>query len=224
MGEHLPGGPPVPLGGLRAAGAGPRGRVPFGHMGEDPTERPGADKTDDRAATERPTVHVRRRLTVSEAAAELGISAEAVRSRVKRGTLRSVKESGTVYVLLSAPVVGDRMRPGHDQTTTGHDQTSDRSPAEPDRSDDRTALIESLQDQVSYLRDQLDAERSANRENRRLLAAALERIPQLETSRDEPRAPESASEGAERVEDRTDVAEAQEGVERRSWWRRLFWA
>ncbi len=33
-----------------------------------------------------------RRLTVSEAAGRLGISAEAVRSRLKRGTLRSVKD------------------------------------------------------------------------------------------------------------------------------------
>ena len=43
------------------------------------------------------------------------------------------------------------------------------------------ALVESLQDQVSYLREQLAAERRANDENRRLLLAALERIPsQLE--------------------------------------------
>lgn len=212
----------MPLGELRAAGAGPHGRVPFGGMGEDPTERPGADRTDDRAATERPTVHVRRRLTVSEAADELGISAEAVRSRVKRGTLRSVKESGTVYVLLSAPAVGDRVRPGYDQTTTEQDQTSDRASPELDQSHDQAALIESLQDQVSYLRDQLDAERSANRENRRLLAAALERIPALESPRDEPQAPETGSESPEGV-DAPDWGEgAQEASERRSWWRRFF--
>jgi len=43
-------------------------------------------------------------------------------------------------------------------------------------------LVECLRDQVSYLRDQLDQEREANRENRRLLAAALERIPELEAA------------------------------------------
>jgi len=43
-----------------------------------------------------------RKLSVSEAAAALGISAEAVRSRVKRGTLQSVKEGASVYVLLEA--------------------------------------------------------------------------------------------------------------------------
>jgi hypothetical protein len=42
------------------------------------------------------------RLTVPEAARQLGISPEAVRNRLSRGTLRSVKESGTVYMLLEA--------------------------------------------------------------------------------------------------------------------------
>src|SRR5687768_1507843 len=46
----------------------------------------------------------RRRVTVSEAADILGITAEAVRTRIKRGRLDSVKDppkpGGTVYVLL----------------------------------------------------------------------------------------------------------------------------
>ena len=50
-------------------------------------------------------------------------------------------------------------------------------------------LVESLQDQVKYLREQLDAEREATRENRRLLAAALERIPELEAPPDTPPEP-----------------------------------
>ena len=43
---------------------------------------------------------VQTRVTVAEAAQLLSLSAEAVRSRVQRATLRSVKENGTVYVLL----------------------------------------------------------------------------------------------------------------------------
>jgi hypothetical protein len=39
---------------------------------------------------------------VAEAADALGISAEAVRMRVRRGTLRSEHVEGTVYVLLDA--------------------------------------------------------------------------------------------------------------------------
>src|SRR5918998_5601734 len=41
-----------------------------------------------------------RRLTVPQAAQALGITESAVRGRLKRGTLRSHRESGTVYVVL----------------------------------------------------------------------------------------------------------------------------
>jgi hypothetical protein len=86
-----------------------------------------ADRTTDRML----------RLTVPEAAGAMGISAEAVRQRIKRGTLTTEKDaSGTVY----------------------------------------------------------SEERTANRENRRLLAAALERIPAIEEAPSEPRdAPETGS-------------------------------
>jgi outer membrane biosynthesis protein TonB len=116
---------------------------------------------------------VRRRVAVSEAADILRITAEAVRTRIKRGKLDSVKDppqrGGTVYVLLE----DDQTRPNIGPTSQGKDQTADQT--RPD------ALIESLLDQVAYLREQLAAERRANDENRRLLLAALERIPpQLE--------------------------------------------
>jgi excisionase family DNA binding protein len=42
-----------------------------------------------------------RRLTVAQAADVLGISDDAVRSRIKRGTLRAVRESGRVFVVLA---------------------------------------------------------------------------------------------------------------------------
>jgi hypothetical protein len=57
---------------------------------------------DDRTATEQGPG--RRRVTVAEASEILGITAEAVRTRIKRGKLDCVKEpsdsTGTVYVLL----------------------------------------------------------------------------------------------------------------------------
>jgi hypothetical protein len=40
------------------------------------------------------------RLTVAQAAAALGITEGAVRSRIKRGTLATAKEGGNVFVLL----------------------------------------------------------------------------------------------------------------------------
>jgi hypothetical protein len=102
---------------------------------------------------------------VAEAANALGITVDAVRSRVKRGTIDYERKGGRVYVLLGT----DEARPGRDQDT---DQVSDQGARE---SEDRTAEL------ITTLREQLQAERQAHAEARRLLAAALERIPpQLE--------------------------------------------
>jgi hypothetical protein len=99
-----------------------------------------------------------RRTTVAEAAEVLGISAEAVRGRIRRGTLPVEREGGTVYVLLS------------DQ---GGDRTiADQSPAITDRTD---LLIVELQDRVRSLEE-------ANRENRRIIAALTQWIPELPPS------------------------------------------
>jgi hypothetical protein len=144
------------------------------------------------------------RLTVAQAAVSLGITEGAVRSRIKRGTLPTVKESGTVYVVL---VNG---------TSEANQSTNTDEPS--GGPSDQSGLVESLQDQISYLRDQLEAEREAGRRKDHLLAAALERIPAIESpeTRD---SPETAPEG----EGRGDAPlEQQEPVEQRSWWRRFF--
>jgi hypothetical protein len=49
-----------------------------------------------------------RRLTVTQAADQLGISEGAVRNRIKRATLRAEREAGRVYVLLSGAASSDR--------------------------------------------------------------------------------------------------------------------
>src|SRR5215210_5885019 len=114
---------------------------------------------------EDPGRDTRRRLSVAEAADALGITVDAVRSRVKRGTIDHERKGGRVYVLLGA----DEARPGYDQDT---DKVSDQGARE---SEDRTAEL------ITTLREQLQAERQAHAEARRLLAAAMERIPpQLE--------------------------------------------
>jgi excisionase family DNA binding protein len=43
---------------------------------------------------------IQQRLTVKEAADALGISSDAVRTRIQRGTLRSIHERGRVWVVL----------------------------------------------------------------------------------------------------------------------------
>jgi hypothetical protein len=148
---------------------------------------------DDRPLTER-------RTTVAEAAEILGISAEAVRGRIRRGTLPVERDGGTVYVLLEGD---DHARTTADQPRTTADQPGDRT----------DLLIAELQDRVRSLEE-------ANRENRRLLAAALERIPpQLEAPPEPAESPETATDG----EADPRPGGVQEGAQR-PWWRRWFGA
>src|SRR5215208_3382800 len=123
---------------------------------------------------EDPGRDTRRRLTVAEAADALGITVDAVRSRIKRGTIEHERKGGRVYVLLGV----DESRPGYDQDT---DQGGDQGTTAPE---DRTAEL------IATLQEQLQAERQAHGEARRLLAAALERIPALEAPEGGPGSPE----------------------------------
>jgi hypothetical protein len=142
---------------------------------------------------------------VAEAADALGITVDAIRSRVKRGTIAHERKGGRVYVLLGA----DESRPGHDQDT---DQGGDQGTTAPE---DRTAEL------IATLQEQLQAERQAHAEARRLLAAALERIPAIEAPQEASESPETVEGAPERTEPRPATGGAQEGVQR-PWWRRMF--
>jgi hypothetical protein len=141
------------------------------------------------------------RLTVPEAARQLGISPEAVRNRLSRGTLNSVKESGTVYVLLET-----------DRTRHTDDMPDDIS------SDIPQALVGELHSRIESLERQLEQANERDRENRRIIAALTSRIPAIE-------APSEGRESPETVEEeehpRPDASGAQERVQR-PWWRKVF--
>ena len=140
----------------------------------------------------------RRRLTVHDAAQALGISEDAVRMRVKRGTLRAEREGRRLYVLLTPDL------------TTDPTQT---------RTDE---LIAELRDRVRSLDAQLDQERQAHAEARRIIAGLVERIPAIEAPEGETReSPETVEAEPERGEPRPDAPGAQEGAQR-PWWRRVF--
>jgi hypothetical protein len=145
---------------------------------------------------------------MAEAAEVLGTTKEAVRMRVRRGALESEKGAdGRVYVWVVDDQVGDRAF-DHPRAEAG------------------AALVEELRDRVRYVERQLEAERQAHAEARRLLAAALERIPAIEAPTSEatkPReAPTEATEQPGRVEPQPAVGGAQEGSQRVPWWRRIF--
>jgi len=146
------------------------------------------------------TVGRTRRLTLRDAAQVLGISKEAVRKRVKRGTLPSdVGEDGRRYVYLDA----------------GGDAGAPRGGAVPGPYDPRDELI-------ATLKEQLEAERNAHAETRRIAYTLAQRVPELAPPRDEPRAPETDAEEPEATDTPTGQVDRETGVQRRSWWRRWF--
>ena len=133
------------------------------------------------------------RLTVPEAAEALGVTSEAVRTRIQRGTLRSAREGGRVFVLLD----------------------SDRTQPNTDRTSDQTTLVGELRDRVAFLEAELKIRTEENRRKDHLLAAALERIPAIEA----PESPETPSEAGPNAQA---PSEPETPAEVRPWWRRVF--
>ncbi len=143
------------------------------------------------------------RVSVAEAAQRLGISKDAVRQRLRRHTIEYERDDqGNVYVLLSP-----------ERTTQDAGANAGAYSI-----DDVRALVDALQNQIDQLGRQLDDANEANRENRRLLAAALERIPALEASQETRDAPENAAE----PRPSTETPASDTGQPRTSWWRRWF--
>ena len=142
---------------------------------------------------------------MAEAADALGITVDAVRSRVKRDTIDYVREGGRVYVLLDT----DESRPGQDQDT---DQVGDQG---------TTAAEDRTDELIATLREQLQAERQAHAEARRIIAGLVERIPAIEAPQEPAEASETVEEEPERAQPRPTTVESQEAVQR-PWWRRMF--
>jgi excisionase family DNA binding protein len=148
------------------------------------------------------------RLTVVEAAERLGVKEQAVRKRIARGTLHHTKdEDGRVYVYL------------------GPSDTNAKPEAEGNSTDDGTdtyTLIRSLEDQVGYLRREVEDWKDESRRKDAILMSLTQRIPELEAPREPRDTPQAAPEAPEGSEHRPATGGAQEGTERRSWWRRWF--
>ena len=195
----------------------------FEHQ-EDPT----FDQTGDRISPQRTkdqtdegqNQHPTQRVTVAEAARILGTSAEAVRMRVKRGSLKSTKIKNTVYVLLSPEQTG----PTRYQTSRSGPATTNQTA---DQTDDRTALLESLRSQVEFLQEELKRREEVHvEENRRkdtIIAQLTQRIPELEAPSERRDTFVTSSETASEEADKASIPpEQQEPSQRRSWWRQFF--
>ena len=141
---------------------------------------------------------------MQEAAEALGTSVDAVRMRARRGSLLSEKDpDGRVYVWVD----------------------SDESETKPRLNGESTVLIAAKDETIRVLHEQLEAEREAHREARRIIAGLVQRIPELEAPQEPLGGPENAGEVPERSEPRSAAGGAPEGAERprrRSWWREFF--
>jgi excisionase family DNA binding protein len=134
------------------------------------------------------------RITVAEAAEVLGITRDAVYKRVERNKIRYERDAdGQLYVYVE------------------QSEASQRQGVQSESS----ALTSALEARIESLERQLEAERGSSAELRRLLAAALERIPpQLEAPERPPESPETATE--------EEAGPRPQSEERVSWWRRMF--
>ncbi len=183
------------------------------------------DQTNVQPTTDQPTSETTdQRVTVADAALLLGLSEDAVRSRLRRGTLRrETGRDGTVFVVLGTDRPASYQRPTDNRSTN---QQNDRQTA--GQSIDshvdsrggsetyRDELVEALRDEVAHLRDQLDRERDASAELRRIVAGLVQRVPELEAAPEPRNAPKTASEGMANSDD------VPSEPERVSWLRRLL--
>ena len=141
------------------------------------------------------------RLTVAEAASALGISQDAVRKRIARGTISHDRdESGRVFVYLAPS-----------ETVHKVDQDTAQDAASKTVQD---TYIRSLEDQIAFLRGELERKDA-------ILLNLTERIPELEAPSEPRESPQTVEEEPERAEPRPVTVESQESVQR-PWWRRMF--
>jgi hypothetical protein len=132
-------------------------------------------------------------------------------TRVAATPQRVTVREAAVRLGISEGAVRMRIKRGTLDSTRAHDRLYVLLDAEP-----HTGPTRSDTDRlISTLEEQLRLEREAHAEARRLLAAALERIPALEPP-DTPEAPSEPVPSTERPPERETPAE------RAPWWRRVF--
>ena len=157
------------------------------------------------------------RVTVEEAAKVLGTSENAVRKRIERGTIRSEKVDGVRYALLA-----DSDMPRHAKRHNNWDYEMSNGSAAPsqDSVTGMPSVVASLEDQVDYLRRQLEVWQEEARRKDHIIAALAERIPAIEPPREEapdlPEQPLAATEGHANGMDQPEAGKAQPTP----WWRR----
>src|SRR5918995_4959500 len=162
------------------------------------TQEPGQEGQQDRLQD------VLDRLTVAQAANRLGITQDAVRKRIARGTIRHEKDyEGRIFVYLDT---FER----ESETDQGNGQGAESKTVLDAEQDKYTR---SLEDQIDFLRRELERKDT-------IIMSLSQRIPELEGS-PEPRE-DHMTDSEETAEGTTAPPEQQEPSQRRSWWRAFF--
>ena len=132
------------------------------------------------------------RVTVSEAATRLGVTPDAVRQRIRRGTIEYEKSADGRYHVYLTP---------HDGRRDGVQDGVQK------------ALLERLHGENEWLRREVERKDT-------IIMQMAQRIPELEPAREAPseqrESPVTPSKEGNKGE------ETPPATERRSWWRRLF--
>jgi excisionase family DNA binding protein len=175
-------------------------------------------------------------MTVEEAAHSLGIKEESVRKRVRRGKMRSEKnEVGRLYVYLDAT------------KTAGGEYAEKPENLYADRSADESRgaayeLIESKDETIRILQDQLQQEREARRRADTIIAQLTQTnptlaqgVPELEATQTHEEVAQRPKEGAAEVYGQGGAGDSRGYVRPRDtaefpvggslthpWWRRVF--
>ena len=143
------------------------------------------------------------RISVPQAANRLGITQDAVRKRIARGTIRHGKDhDGRIFVYLDA-----FERESEIDQDNGQDRESKTV-----LNDDQDKYIRSLEDQIDFLRRELERKDT-------IIMSLTQRIPELEAS-PEPREGHGAA--SEEAAKSTTPQEQQNPSERRSLMHRFF--
>jgi hypothetical protein len=149
-------------------------------------------------------------LDVRQAAEELGVSSDAVRKRIARGTLRSAKqEDGSVRVWLDSVDAQRDADPLDSWTVAGH-QLDDIVSA-------KDEILRDLREQLEHMRRESERKDAIIMQMAQANTALAAKVPQLEAASD------VAGGSVVPSEERGNGEMPQDGDYReRGWWRRFF--
>jgi hypothetical protein len=136
------------------------------------------------------------RLTVAQAAAQLGVSQDAIRKRIRRNTIDYDQDpDGRIYVYV-------------DLSEVVQDESSDAS---------MERLVQVQHDDIEFLRRELETRTEEIRRRDSIIAALTHRLPEIEAPSESRLTLENSTENEARVERPAGEREVQRGARQHGW-------